>query len=297
MRREGCAHTSSRSTPLTTSFFFCHALPPPARRRHLEKKNATDHNRNIIIKMAATAAAVGISSSSSSSSSLASRRRGSPRVSSFAPRPNVRRATTAPATVVVRAGAIDELLGAKIIAPNGGGDGEVRDSVSKYYGETLKTSDDLKTSACCTPNLLPKAVRDILSKVPDEVKAKYYGCGSPTPLGIEGLRVLDLGSGSGRDCYVASALVGAEGFVTGVDMTDGQLEVREAKRSAHRPRNPHDFAKKKKKTKKMGKDERNHQQIKDRHTLSYVSYGKKEKEPRATGALLSFSAIFLKKLL
>jgi arsenite methyltransferase len=73
------------------------------------------------------------------------------------------------------------------------GDGAVRDSVTKYYGETLQTSDDLKTSACCTPNALPKAVRDILSKVPDEVKAKYYGCGSPTPLGIEGLRVLDLG--------------------------------------------------------------------------------------------------------
>ena len=69
----------------------------------------------------------------------------------------------------------------------------MRDSVTKYYGETLQTSDDLKTSACCTPNALPKAVRDILSKVPDEVKAKYYGCGSPTPLGIEGLRVLDLG--------------------------------------------------------------------------------------------------------
>jgi hypothetical protein len=31
-------------------------------------------------------------------------------------------------------------------------------------------------------------VRAILKKVPDEVKAKYYGCGSPFPLGIDGLR-------------------------------------------------------------------------------------------------------------
>ena len=61
--------------------------------------------------------------------------------------------------------------------------------------------------------------------VPDEVKAKYYGCGSPTPCGIEGLRVLDLGSGSGRDCYVAAKLVGDKGSVVGIDMTDGQLEV------------------------------------------------------------------------
>jgi len=97
--------------------------------------------------------------------------------------------------------------------------------VSKYYGETLQTSVDLKTTACATPYALPKAIREILGKVPDEIKAKYYGCGSPTPQGIAGLRVLDLGSGSGRDCYVAAALVGEAGSVTGIDMTDGQLDV------------------------------------------------------------------------
>ena len=116
-------------------------------------------------------------------------------------------------------------MGAKIIAPDGGGDDAVRSSVQTYYGETLQTSDDLKTSACCTPYDLPKRIRGILSNVPDEVKAKYYGCGSPTPQGIDGLRVLDLGSGSGRDCYVAAALVGESGRVTGVDMTDAQLDV------------------------------------------------------------------------
>lgn len=41
----------------------------------------------------------------------------------------------------------------------------------------------------------------------------------------QGLHVLDLGSGSGRDCYVCSALVGEEGSVTGIDMTDSQNEV------------------------------------------------------------------------
>lgn len=54
---------------------------------------------------------------------------------------------------------------------------------------------------------------------------KFYGCGAPLPLGIEGLRVLDLGSGSGRDCYLCAALVGAKGTVTGIDMTAEQLEV------------------------------------------------------------------------
>ena len=46
------------------------------------------------------------------------------------------------------------------------------------------------------------------------------------PLGIEGLRVLDLGSGSGRDCYLAAALVGPRGHLTGLDMTAEQLAVR-----------------------------------------------------------------------
>jgi ubiquinone/menaquinone biosynthesis C-methylase UbiE len=41
-----------------------------------------------------------------------------------------------------------------------------------------------------------------------------------------GLSILDLGSGSGRDCYIASAIVGERGRVVGVDMTDSQLDVR-----------------------------------------------------------------------
>ena len=48
----------------------------------------------------------------------------------------------------------------------------------------------------------------------------------PFPAGsIRNLRVLDLGSGSGRDCYVCAALVGLNGTVTGVDMTKEQLDV------------------------------------------------------------------------
>jgi ubiquinone/menaquinone biosynthesis C-methylase UbiE len=39
------------------------------------------------------------------------------------------------------------------------------------------------------------------------------------------MRVLDLGCGSGRDCYIAAALVGTNGQVIGIDMTDAQLQV------------------------------------------------------------------------
>jgi SAM-dependent methyltransferase len=104
---------------------------------------------------------------------------------------------------------------------------ELRQSVENYYGEVLKKTEDLKTSACCTAVAPPPIMRDILSKVPDEVISKYYGCGSPFPLDIEGLHVLDLGCGSGRDCYACAALVGPNGSVTGIDMTSSQLAVAE----------------------------------------------------------------------
>ncbi len=45
------------------------------------------------------------------------------------------------------------------------------------------------------------------------------------PLSSKGLRILDLGSGSGRDAYTLAALVGESGSVVGVDMTDEQLEI------------------------------------------------------------------------
>ncbi|KAF6263798.1 S-adenosyl-L-methionine-dependent methyltransferase [Scenedesmus sp. NREL 46B-D3] len=103
----------------------------------------------------------------------------------------------------------------------------VRASVSKYYGETLQASSDLKTSACCTAKAPPADVLAVLRQLPQEIIQKYYGCGSPFPAGLKGsgLRVLDLGCGTGRDCYVCAALVGEEGFVTGLDMTPAQLEV------------------------------------------------------------------------
>eukprot|EP01083_Nonionella_stella_P213829 770878_1 len=99
------------------------------------------------------------------------------------------------------------------------------DMVSEYYGKTLNTNADLKTNACCTTAAPPLTIREALKKIPNEINEKYYGCGSPLPFGINGLTVLDLGSGSGRDCYIASQLVGEHGQVIGIDMTDEQLEV------------------------------------------------------------------------
>jgi len=99
------------------------------------------------------------------------------------------------------------------------------ETVQEYYGETLQSSADLQTNACCTPSGIPDYLKAVLSKVHDDVLTKYYGCGLIAPQVLNGMRILDLGSGSGRDVYALSGLVGADGFVVGVDMTDAQLDV------------------------------------------------------------------------
>lgn len=106
--------------------------------------------------------------------------------------------------------------------------------VKDYYGKTLQSSADLKTQACCTPDDMPGYVKRLLSNIHDEVLAKYYGCGLVTPLALEGARILDLGSGSGRDAYALAQLVGPKGEVVGVDMTDEQIAVARAHIDWHR---------------------------------------------------------------
>ena len=97
--------------------------------------------------------------------------------------------------------------------------------VQDYYGKVLSTSKDLKTSACTASGRPHSKIVSIMKKIPTDVMDKFYGCGAPLPLGIDSLKVLDLGSGSGRDAYVCAALVGEEGEVTGIDMTQEQIQV------------------------------------------------------------------------
>ena len=101
----------------------------------------------------------------------------------------------------------------------------MNDSVKEYYGKVLQHSDDLKTDACCTDINIPGYLKKAMANVNEEVSARYFGCGLVMPQALEGMRILDLGCGSGRDCYVLAQLVGESGFVVGVDMTDEQLFV------------------------------------------------------------------------
>ena len=67
----------------------------------------------------------------------------------------------------------------------------------------------------------------------DEIVKRYYGCGTPIPEALEGMTVLDLGCGTGRDVYAVSQLVGASGHSIGLDMTDEQLQVAEEYQQWH----------------------------------------------------------------
>nr|ACO09936.1 Arsenite methyltransferase [Osmerus mordax] len=102
---------------------------------------------------------------------------------------------------------------------------EVHENVQKYYGTRLESSCDLQTNAACTLPCrpLPKSAVNALALVHPEVTKRFFGCGLPVPEKLEGCRILDLGSGSGRDCYALSKLVGESGHVTGIDMTENLI--------------------------------------------------------------------------
>ncbi|MGE0113603.1 MAG: methyltransferase domain-containing protein [Steroidobacteraceae bacterium] len=109
----------------------------------------------------------------------------------------------------------------------------MHDIVQTYYGKHLQGTSDLKTSACCDASTMPDWLKPVLSRIHPEVLSRYYGCGLICPPSLEGCRVLDLGSGAGRDVYALAQLVGPTGAVIGVDMTEEQLAVANAHRAYH----------------------------------------------------------------
>ncbi|NKC14756.1 MAG: methyltransferase domain-containing protein [Gammaproteobacteria bacterium] len=105
--------------------------------------------------------------------------------------------------------------------------------VKEYYGKNLESNQDLKTAACCDASAQPTWLKPLLATVHPEVLERYYGCGLICPPLLKGCSVLDLGCGAGRDVYVLSQLVGAEGCVVGIDMTQGQLDIARRHRKHH----------------------------------------------------------------
>lgn len=94
----------------------------------------------------------------------------------------------------------------------------VEDAVLERYSEGAQ---DRVESLCCPVEY----DGDLLKALPPEIIEKDYGCGDPSRYVQEGDVVLDLGSGSGKVCYMAAQLVGTDGRVTGIDMNDDMLAL------------------------------------------------------------------------
>ena len=78
-----------------------------------------------------------------------------------------------------------------------------------------------------------------LDRIPSEAIESFAGVGCYFHLldDLAGARVLDLGSGSGMDSFLASLIAGPTGTVIGLDMTDAQRAKAEALRRRHNVRN------------------------------------------------------------
>ena len=78
-----------------------------------------------------------------------------------------------------------------------------------------------EAALCCPVDYDPQ----FLKAIPQEVIDRDYGCGDPSKYLRLGETVLDLGSGTGKICFIASQVVGPQGKIIGVDMTDEMLDV------------------------------------------------------------------------
>lgn len=100
-------------------------------------------------------------------------------------------------------------------------------AVQDFYGKIAR-----ENGSCCDPsgrgikaqNILYPA--ELLSTLPADITNFSEGSGDPVSLAKlkPGETVLDLGSGAGLDCFLASKQVGPNGHVIGVDMTPDMLQ-------------------------------------------------------------------------
>ncbi len=116
---------------------------------------------------------------------------------------------------------------------------EIKLVVKNKYAEIAKSSADdscCGPTSCCTPDK-----NDYTVFQDDYTNLKGYvsdadlglGCGLPTEYASikKGDTVVDLGSGAGNDVFIARAIVGDKGKVTGIDMTEEMIAKAEKNKS------------------------------------------------------------------
>ena len=117
-------------------------------------------------------------------------------------------------------------------------DDQIKEMVRARYGSIATAS----TGSCCVPAASPCCGPEIIKTPEGKARRMGYsdadlaavpeaanlglGCGNPQAIAAlqAGETVVDLGSGAGFDCFLASEQVGATGRVIGVDMTHEMLK-------------------------------------------------------------------------
>jgi len=119
---------------------------------------------------------------------------------------------------------------------------DIRTEVKKTYAKLAQS----KTSGCSCNRVSEESTQEIPEK-DYAIKLGYYekdleeaplgsnlglGCGNPSAIANlkEGETVIDLGCGSGFDCFLAARKVGETGRIIGVDMTSEMIDL--AKKNA-----------------------------------------------------------------
>lgn len=121
---------------------------------------------------------------------------------------------------------------------------QIQKNVKSGYADIVKRSTKKSflpnIFQCCDPKAIATDIgrkigysEDDLKNVPEDANLGI-GCGNPTALASikKGETILDLGSGAGFDCFLASRATGETGKVIGVDITPEM--VAQAKKNAEK---------------------------------------------------------------
>jgi len=103
---------------------------------------------------------------------------------------------------------------------------ELKNAVREGYARIANEAGSCCSTGCCGASK-PKDIAKKIGYTEEEMQTVPsgsnlgLGCGNPIALASlkEGETILDLGSGAGFDCFLASKIVGPNGKVIGVDMT------------------------------------------------------------------------------
>src|SRR4026209_2370534 len=95
-------------------------------------------------------------------------------------------------------------------------------NVERAVRDRYSGAEQARVDALCCPVEYNK---EYLKVIPAEVIERDYGCGDPSRYLQAGETVLDLGSGTGKICFIAAQVVGPKGKVIGVDMNDDMLAI------------------------------------------------------------------------